>query len=58
MATLCPVMVCVATDKGEKKREGYKPGAKGRSTSSKGRTLDFSKGAFGDIANDGVLPEL
>jgi len=56
MATFCPVMVCVATDK--MKKRGISQGVKGRSPSANGRTLDFSKGAFGDIANDGVLPEL
>lgn len=43
----------------KKKRGEASTGNEGRSLSDQERrTLDFSKGAFGDVANDGVLPEL
>lgn len=62
MATLCPVMVCVATSEMKKRKErGHQPGTKGdghQSYQEGERTLHFPKGAFGDVPNDGVLPEL
>lgn len=64
MATLCPVMVCVATDMDEKKKKRKKVASTGKPKGdrhrAKGerRTLHFSKSALGDVANDGVLPEL
>lgn len=43
-----------------KKKGGGKAstGNEGTIAISLGRTLDFAKGAFGDVTNDGVLPEL
>lgn len=56
MATLCLVMVCVAT--GKMKKKGVSTANEGAIGIREGRTLDFSKGAFGDVPNDGILPEL
>ena len=51
IATLCPVIVCVATVRNKKCQHNTKK-------KIRVRTFDLSKGALCDIFCDGVLPQL
>ena len=54
IATLCPVIVCVATVPNKKMSAQYKR----RKKKIRVRTFDLSKGALCDVFCDGVLPQL